>query len=244
MLNLGILRELRGDNYGAREAYQSALAVEPNNDRALWNLALLSERLREWDEAEALYSRLTETSHADDETWFRLGTVRFGREDWPGAAQAFERSLELRPEWTEAELNRGLALLRLGRLIEAGEAFQRVADREPDCREAMVGLTTVALETGSWEKAVALRRKLAAAGESLPDVTYNLGVVLERQGRMEDALRFYCEALKERPRFPEALLNLGHVLDRMGRRKEATECWKRALGLDAALASSYFGGAK
>ncbi len=133
-------------------------------------------------------------------------------------------------------------MLRLGRLLEAGEAFQRTYDREPDCREAIVGLTTVALETGAWEKALVLRRKLAAAGESLPDVTYNLGVVLERQGRMEDALRFYCEALKERPRFPEALLNLGHVLDRMGRRKEATECWKRALGLDATLAGTYFGG--
>jgi tetratricopeptide (TPR) repeat protein len=150
----------------------------------------------------------------------------------------------LRPGWKEAELNRALALLRLGRLVEAGDAFQRVIDLTPDCREAIIGLTTVALETGAWEKAVALRRRLNSVGEALPDVTYNLGVVLERQGRMEDALRFYCEALKERPRFPEALLNLGHVLDRMGRRKEATECWKRALGLDSKLASSYFGGAK
>lgn len=241
--NLGVLRQSGGDELGAREAYRQALAADASDRHTLWNLGLLAESFGDAEEAEAMFHPLAILDEENEQVWFRLGVNRYRREDWPGAAQAFARCLELSPGWKAAELNQGLALLRLGRLTESGEVFERILAEEPDCRPAVVGLTTVALETGAWEKAVRLRRRLSEAGETLPDLTYNLGVVLERQGRLEDALRFYCEALKERPRFAEALLNLGHVLDRMGRRKEATECWKRALGLDAALASAYFTGA-
>jgi tetratricopeptide (TPR) repeat protein len=52
--------------------------------------------------------------------------------DWPRAFELLEQVLQSDPDDLEALLKRGIVLLRLKRVVEAGLAFQRVLELDPD----------------------------------------------------------------------------------------------------------------
>jgi tetratricopeptide (TPR) repeat protein len=247
-LNLGVARMHVGETEDAvfcfhqasRLAYRTAIRVDGRQPVALWNLALLLESGDAREEAEPLLERLVEIDPASDAAWLRLGAARFHRGEWEASAAAFRKCLEIRPASAEATLNLGTVCYALGQWEEAYSRFEQALRASPHSAPALRGLAAVCVETGDSERALPIRKKLVELRQPMPELTYNLACVLDRQERQEEAIRMYCEVLKENPRSAEALLNLGHILDRRNRRPEATECWKRAMALDAALLREYF----
>ena len=108
--NLGIVREQLGDLAGARAAYYRAMAANPEGLAPIWNLALLFEHAGQADEAERYYKQMLDKAPKEEEARFRLGFLRLQRQDYRGAAEAFEGCLKYRPAWPEAHANLALAL--------------------------------------------------------------------------------------------------------------------------------------
>ena len=108
-LFLANLYRKRGKTEQARDTYRAILEHDPYHPGALFNLASLSLELNRPEEAAPLLERLTSFALDDAEAWYLLGMARERTGDRTGAGAAYERALNVKPDYPEA----GRALSRL-----------------------------------------------------------------------------------------------------------------------------------
>jgi len=239
--NLGIVREQLGDREGSRASYEQAMQCDPASLAPVWNLALLLEHSGQAEEAERWYATVLEMSPREEEACFRLGYLRLQRQDYRGAASAFEGCIQCRPNWPEAYANLALAYSGMGERGQAEQIYANMLDGNPKCLDALRGLAGLAIHSSDYELALSFHTRLIDLGERSSEIFYNAGLLYEKAGQAEKAVRLYRDALAVQPEMPEALLNLGRILESSGKAEEARACWTKALEAEPALAQGYFG---
>ncbi len=90
---------------------------------ALWNLAIVQERLGNPSEAEKCIEKLVEVDPEREEAWFRVGYLRLLRGDTAASIEPFRVCVSKRPDWLDALMNLGVAQRRLGDLEAAKAVF-------------------------------------------------------------------------------------------------------------------------
>jgi len=147
------------------------------------------------------------------------------------ALQAFDKTIELNPDDTEAWGNKGIALEILGQYEEALKAYDKTIELSPD--DAGVwhnkGVTLGAL--GRHEEALKAFDK--AIELKLDDATiwYNKGVTLGTLNRHEEALQAFDKAIELKPDYADARHNKGIALDELGRNEESLKAYDEAIEL-------------
>jgi tetratricopeptide (TPR) repeat protein len=204
---------------------------------------LLLEQQGSTFDAENSYEELLTEKPEWEDAWFRLGYLRLVRSHFPGAVEAFEKCLERRSPWPQAQINLGLAYWRIGDHEAAGKAFEAAIEADAESVDAIRGLAALAIENQDYAKALDFQARLIDRGERSPELFYNTGLLLQKTGQTEDAIKLYREAVADKPDFSEALLNLGHALKEQGHPDEARVYWSQALAANPALAGGYFEGA-
>ena len=239
--NLGIVREQLSDLPGARASYDRAIKANPDALAPLWNVALLHEHSGQVEEAERYYKMVLERAPKEEEARFRMGYLRLQREDFRGAAEAFEGCLKYRTAWPEAHANLALAYSGLGERDHAERLYEKMLDADPKSMDALRGLAALSIQTSDFDTALEFHVRLIDLGENSPEVLYNAGLMYEKAGQAEKAAKLYRDALAQQSDMPEALLNLGRILESNGKSEEARACWTKALESEPALAQGYFG---
>jgi tetratricopeptide (TPR) repeat protein len=143
----------------ARQAWKAILEVIPDSDEA----AARSGRLA-WEDGEtALAAKLLERAAqkpAPASVWFDLGLARQDLRDYAGAATAFRKAIELKPDHVESIFNLGVVLQEAGNLDGAMRAYSQAYRMRP----ASLGNIAMALTSAShgrlWLDEGALRRAL------------------------------------------------------------------------------------
>jgi putative inorganic carbon (HCO3(-)) transporter len=95
-------------------------------------------------DAEEAYRRLNEAAirnwrgdaNTCSSTWSNLGIVRARRGELEGALQAFQKALELRPQYIEARMNMALILEQLNRKQEAATEYKFILNQAPQYPQA------------------------------------------------------------------------------------------------------------
>jgi len=144
----------------AREAWQAILKVIPQHQEALSRLGRLAFEDRDYATAASLLERAT-ASEAPASAWFDLGLVRQDLRDYPKAAAAYRRAIDIKPDHAEAALNLGIVLQEAGNPDAAMEAYRTAYRLRPN----MFGSIAMALTSAShgrlWLDEAALRRSLS-----------------------------------------------------------------------------------
>ncbi len=123
-----------GDAEAARGKYNEALAKDPNNKFAHYNLGLIQQNAGDEAGAEAYYRKAIELDNNFVEALFNLATVRAGNEDYREAIELYEHIVELKPDYAEAHLNLGFAYQSYGQPEKAGPAFERAVQLDASLR--------------------------------------------------------------------------------------------------------------
>ena len=143
----------------AREAWTAILKAVPQNVEATARLGRLA-----WEDGDiTLAATLLEraaTSEAPAPVWFDLGLVRQDLRDHRGAAGAYRRALELKPDHAEAALNLGTALQEAGDLDGAMGAYATAYRLRPQMFGSIAMALTSAPHGKLWLDEAALRRAL------------------------------------------------------------------------------------
>ena len=138
--------------------------------------------------------------------------------DAANALESFDRALRLESALSEARLNRGLALLRLGRFAESSAEMQKVfADETSALRADAAYHNAIALDrlgrpadAETWlDRTLKLNAKLDAA------LLY-AGMLRERRGDLQGAGRAYLDYLKTHPESALAMLRFGVSAQKAG----------------------------
>jgi len=118
-----------------------------------------------------------------------LGAALHGQGKLQEAVQAYDKAIQLNPDYAEAYCNRGNTLKDLGRLDEALQNYDKVIQLKPDFAEAYCNLGAVLKELGRLSDAV---KSLERAIQLKPDLNeaYSIrGDVYLFQGLNKKGLR-------------------------------------------------------
>ncbi len=230
----------------AKEAYETAIDLQPNLPHALYELANLCFDNEDYDRAEQLYLEALKVDPDIIGAYHNLGRIyAYVRGDQDTAASYFERALAVdrdhTPSLTElarVELRRErwddmITWLMRGRKLEPEDPFWHYflgyAYDEKATASRDEGKTRTAQRyTETAEKHL---REAARLNPDDPDVYNLLGNLRLNNGDPAEAVPYYEQALEANEDHVYANVNLGTANRQLGRYVEAERYFKRTLTL-------------
>jgi tetratricopeptide (TPR) repeat protein len=170
----GRLRSRRGDTAGAALAYEQAMALEPDGERAYLLAGAAREKLEEPEKAAAAYDALLRRWPDSVEGHYRRGVLAFDQRDYTLAEKHLGRAVELAPDFVEARVRLARTYQRLGQPAKAQSTLRDAFDRSGEDPWVGEQLFRVLLEGGDRDGALALLATLDADWRA-PDVRVALG---------------------------------------------------------------------
>ncbi|PAY07581.1 hypothetical protein CK489_17750 [Bradyrhizobium sp. UFLA03-84] len=152
--------DLAGRKAQAREAWQAILKAIPEHQEANARLGRLAWEDGELARAAGLLARAT-AGPAPASVWFDLGVTKQDLRDHDGAAQAYRKALEIKPDYAEAALNLGIALQERGDTDGAMQAFARAYALRSQLFGSIAMALTSAPHGRLWLDEKALRKALS-----------------------------------------------------------------------------------
>ena len=136
---------------------------------------------------------------------------------WPEAADAWRKFLELEPRHAGAHANLGAVLARLGRYDEAVKSYDDALRLNPQLTPALFNLGMAHYRAGQFAKAAETLSRYLAASPDAWQARQMLGLALLELGRDEEAAPLLEAALKDNPRDASLLFGLGLAYLRLKR---------------------------
>ncbi|HVT87539.1 MAG TPA: tetratricopeptide repeat protein [Tepidisphaeraceae bacterium] len=215
-VELGVKHHHAGQLEQAETIYRQVLAVDPNCADALHLLGLIGLQTNHLEPARELVEAAVSKVGNIADYHRTLGDIYGALRRPADAAKAYQRAVELNPEFVEAWNNMGVAFADLGRTEEAITAYRRTIELRPDSPNPYTNLSHALREQGLLDEAIAAARQALACDPNFPDAFNNLGVALFRQGKTQEAIDAFRKAISLRSDYPLAHANLGMALLRRG----------------------------
>ncbi len=198
---------------GRLEEAGGQLLLEFEQDETDWEERVASMTALGSDASSAVSSAIEEAVG-----WFERGCeLDAESESWNRAIEAYEKALELEPDYADAYCNLGAVRYNQGQRAEARRAFEACLAREADHVEANFNLANVLEEEGEDAVALAHYRRALASDPLYPALHINLALLYEKLGRARPARHHWRRYLQLDPTgswAEVARLRLDRELDR------------------------------
>lgn len=216
----------------AQEAYQQAIAANPDYLKPYRNLALLYQLQGKNNEAIAAYQQYLELAPEDGEAHHNLGLLYMTEGRTTEAALAFEAAdAYLTPDNAESTTNLGVGNFYRGDLDRAEGLFEQALELDPSYVPARYHLGLTYLHQGRCEEAIESLEAVVAAEPDHPQATANLGVAYNTAGQPEKAIAIFETLLKNQPDNPSIILNLGYACQDAGFIDRAVKCFQQVMAM-------------
>ena len=244
------------------------IEVEKDNARGILLRAGVFERSGQFDLLKKDVATILDREPANPDAWELLGRSHYREKRYQQSLEAFQKALELNPEFAEVYLQ----LAQIQMLLDQGEAavqsYQTFLGKYPDDFEARFRLGSLYRQLGQKEPALKelLRaenlnpndsrlaqtlgdlylelgnlkeaRKRLLRGEG--DNAANLGIIAQREGRNKEAEQYLVKALEEDPHHPLLWAYLGDTLVAQDKKLEAIKAYQTAVDQEPGDFSSLY----
>ncbi len=232
---------LQQDNYPlAKQWLHTALELEPESPKALFQLGLTCKRAGELDAALAFFSRVLAQDAGHAQAWSEQAYLQLKAGQSHAARTSYDRYLALCPGDAVALYNRGMALHAEECYAEAAESYRQAIALDPQFAAAYNNLATTLGKLGAHDDALAAHLRSMELAPQEANYPYNMGLVLFELGRFDDAAQAYARALDLRPSFADAAFNRGNALREGLRLREAIASFDLALALQPDNANTHW----
>ncbi len=243
-MNEGVVLAAQKQYLAAVEKLQSAAAIDPTNDQAYWNLAIVHMEMQRFDAAADDLRRAIDI-HPDAAGYHeKLGTVLMELEQWDQARTAFERALELDEHLFKAHYKLGQIAERQDDAQTALQRYDQAVREGPRFIAAYRALGRLYADLGyQGEAAQVLQTGLEVVipeTEDEAELHHLLGTVYQQQRNYDGAVEQFREALQIAPAMREALFSLGWTYGLQNNREEARRYLKRYIDLAGAEAPAHY----
>ncbi len=169
---------------------------------------------------------VTERGPNDNPDWMRwnnLGIAYLDQLQYPDALHAFEKVVELRPNYADGQINLGVTYIGWEKYSAARPSLEKALSLSPGNARALYYMALVERREGHCDKEVADLQKVVAQYPKSRDARRELGISYYQQHQYTEA-RQQFEALQTiDPDDLAAHYNLAVLYRRMGLKKQAAE---------------------
>lgn len=191
-------------------------------------------------EAIDLCLRICSAPGATPREWLMYGCLSADTGDVAKARAALEKSLELAPDFVEAQFALGKLLATAGNPVAAVAYLEKAAQLQPDNADIWLTLgITHGLAKQAAKAEECCRRSLELRPHSV-DALFNLANALVAQGKLSEAETKYQSVLEMEPRMAMAWCRLSQTWIGLRRLAEAETAAARAIELEPRLGEAHF----
>lgn len=147
---------------------------------------------------------------ADEEYELALFYILAGKLDL--AKTHLLQAMELKKNFTKAEIQMGFIYLWENQMDEAQFFFEKVLTKHPCEQRALLGLGRIATQR-SDEQAIEIFTKILACDPKNTDALFYLGQLYKKTNRLEEAQKAYRKVLEIDPRVEDAAESLARVYE-------------------------------
>lgn len=122
------------------------------------------------------------------QVYFVQGNILWATEKYVEAVVAYEKALELNPQFPEALRNMGVALIQSARYDEAASALLKASRMLPDDIQLLNNLGVALAATGRFDEAAIAYEGAVKMAPDQPLLLNNLADIYVRLGRVDEAL--------------------------------------------------------
>jgi tetratricopeptide (TPR) repeat protein len=220
------LKALDDKRYDAAvESFTQAVAADPKDFSAHFNLAFAFSMLRRDDAAVAEYRKALDLKPDLHEARLNLGILLIRDKQPADAAAVLEKAALEKPKEFRPVYYLGEALLASGNAEASQKAFQTAVELDPKSAFAELGLARSLARLNKLDDAAPHFRKVAELDPTRRDALLELAVNYETAGKPDDAIALYTQF----PDDPAAQEHLGQLLLQANRAAEAVDRFKAAV---------------
>lgn len=220
----------------AREQFRIAKKSQPNDIEIPYSIGLLSQQLKDWDDADAELKRVLEMMPRDPApVYFNLGLIAEGRKDMKAAEEWFGR-VEGGDYFVSSRLKiAGIRVKRDG--MEAGRKYLREAQAAqqdaPEMRNQLILAEAQLLrDAKALPAAFKLLSEAAQHSPDAADLLYDRAMVAEKLGKLDVMEADLRRVIALKPDHAHAYNALGYTFaERNLRLDEAYELVQKAVAL-------------
>jgi tetratricopeptide (TPR) repeat protein len=190
---LGIILASRsGANSEASEALGQAVALDPANFDAVFNLGKVQYTGKDYGAAVKSLRTAVELRPKSAEARFLLGTTLEAAGDSAAALREYQDLVKLDPVSLYGQLGLGTLLLKQGKENEAISALQHAITIDSRNFEASWSLGRALMLSERYAEAAEVLQTAVSLQPQRPDAHYQLGQALTRLGRNEEARKEFA----------------------------------------------------
>ena len=222
LYRLGTLLARSGETTRARQAYERALALQPDLAEASNDLGALLAQGGDLDAAIGRFRAALASTPDYPDALNNLGYALLltGREQ--EARALYEKALALQPDFPEALNNLGLLFGRAGDMPRAERFFRDALGRRPDYGEAANNLALVLASNGQTAAAVTLLQDAIHRTPAYEAAYVTLAKIHFLAGRSQEGIAVLEELLQRNPKHAVALELLAQRKRRPRRHRQKT----------------------
>lgn len=261
----GFLYLFKGDNQATIQAFESALAIEPNHYEILHYLGMSYASDSSWNKAVEVYQRSLALKPNNIEVLYSLAIVYFKLNQWEDAAVPLKSVISLSPQHARAYEVLGKVYVKLRQYTEAVDVLDKAIELKPNAAGNYNELGNAYLNLKSYPQAIENFNKAVQYGPpDFADPHFGLGTAYQRTGNstksreemqiyqrlQNDAAEFerFTRLTRVDPNNLEAWTGLARVLMRQKKYKRVIPVFQKCIELGkaqnaptGAIASYYHG---
>jgi len=234
-MNQGVTLATQKQYVDAVQQLERATAIDPSNDQAFYNLAIVHMEMRKFDRAKEDLTRAIAVAPENAAYQEKLGTVLIELKDWNGAKKALERTIQLEPTLFKAYYKLAQVHEELDDPQGALHRYTESIEKGPTFLPAYNALGSLYADLGYLDQAVQVCRsalKVAPPGSEDAAKIHNLlGTVYQQQKKFDEAAQEFRAALEITPGMRDAVFSLGWTYALQGNKEEAKRYLKKFLSV-------------
>ena len=185
--------------------------------------------------AEARYTGQLEgeflSAHARSHGWETLAVYHRDHGRNAQAIRAYEKVVEVDPEFSGGYYNLGNLYYDMKRYDRAAAYFRKVIALKPDFVEAYFNLGNLQFDTGNYDLAIANFKRVIALKPDFAEAHFQAGNAWFGIREYEKAAGHFETAVRLNPQFVKAYYNLGDLYYRTGQFAAAARTYRKAIAL-------------
>ena len=192
-----------------------------------------------WRNSESLWTHTLACTSDNAMAQNALGIALFKTGQVDEAMVHYQKALQIKPDFVDANINLGNALLQKSGVDEAIAHYQKVLQIVPGGAEIYDNLGSALLQKGQVDEAIAQYQKALQIKPGYAEAHYNFGFALSKIGQVDEAIAQYQKALQIKPDYAEARINLGNALLQKGKVDEAITHFQMVMQIAPGYAEAY-----
>ncbi len=218
----------------AERHFRAALALQPGDALANYNLASLMQEQGRMEEAADGYRAALATAPHFVEAQNNLGIVLRAQGRLDESIATLIALLQTRPDYANAYENLADVLAEQGQHAQALQCYGEAA-RKTTSSSPLVKVGRLLRRLARRNEAAGALQNAVARDPGNADAHNELGNVIMESGRVDDAIVHFRAALAARPAFPEAYVNLANACLAHNDFDEAEAACRKALAIDPGM---------